>query len=167
MKKLLRGLVFLVIAIAILSSGVPIGLIIIAIPVWFFFRRRRRSREGQASTPKVPEANPGRVHSDNRTESEEYDRLRTSGWPSQAPWRKRTHIPAGLKYAVLKRDNRTCQLCGAKAPDVELHVDHIVPLSRGGTTTIDNLQTLCAPCNLGKGDRDDTDWRRRRGGGSP
>ncbi|MBR5903681.1 MAG: HNH endonuclease, partial [Clostridia bacterium] len=60
-----------------------------------------------------------------------------------------------LRYQVLKRDNFKCCACGAspaKDPSVELHIDHIVPWSKGGETVIDNLQTLCSKCNLGKSD---------------
>ena len=60
-----------------------------------------------------------------------------------------------LRYTVLKRDNFKCCACGAspaKDPSVELHVDHIVPWSKGGETTIENLQTLCSKCNIGKSD---------------
>lgn len=62
-----------------------------------------------------------------------------------------------LRYQVLKRDCFKCCACGAspaKEPAVELHVDHIVPWSKGGETTLENLQTLCSKCNLGKGDSD-------------
>lgn len=58
------------------------------------------------------------------------------------------------RYLVLRRDNYSCCLCGAspaKDPSVELHVDHIIPWSKGGSTELDNLQTLCRDCNLGKG----------------
>lgn len=65
---------------------------------------------------------------------------------------KRPKIPAKLRIMVLNRDKSTCVMCGRKAPEVVLHVDHIVPVSEGGTTTLDNLQTLCADCNLGKSD---------------
>lgn len=60
-----------------------------------------------------------------------------------------------LRYQVLKRDNFKCRLCGAspaKDASVELHVDHIVPWSKGGESTVENLQTLCSRCNLGKSD---------------
>lgn len=59
-----------------------------------------------------------------------------------------------LRFQVLKRDNFKCVCCG-KSPatnsNVELHVDHIIPWSKGGETVIENLQTLCSKCNLGKG----------------
>lgn len=59
-----------------------------------------------------------------------------------------------LRFLVMKRDNFKCRICGrspATTPGVELHIDHIIPWSKGGETTIDNLQTLCSDCNLGKG----------------
>ena len=64
-------------------------------------------------------------------------------------------IPDRLRYTVLKRDNFKCCACGAspaKDPSVELHIDHIIPWSKGGETTLENLQTLCSKCNLGKSD---------------
>jgi hypothetical protein len=62
-------------------------------------------------------------------------------------------IAKTLRFEVLKRDRFTCQYCGAKAPDVLLHVDHVHPESKGGDATILNLVTACAGCNLGKSDR--------------
>ena len=59
-----------------------------------------------------------------------------------------------LRYDVLKRDNFSCKICGITAKDgAKLHVDHIVPVSKGGQTTISNLQTLCDRCNFGKSDK--------------
>lgn len=58
-----------------------------------------------------------------------------------------------LRWRILQRDRFTCRACGtspALSPGVELHVDHIVPWSAGGETTLENLQTLCSSCNLGK-----------------
>jgi hypothetical protein len=60
-----------------------------------------------------------------------------------------------LRANVLMRDSCICQMCGAspaKDPAVILHADHIKPWSRGGETTLDNLQTLCLVCNIGKSD---------------
>lgn len=58
-----------------------------------------------------------------------------------------------LRAQVLARDNYTCQKCGAsiyQEPNLLLEVDHIIPISKGGKTIIDNLQTLCWKCNRGK-----------------
>lgn len=58
-----------------------------------------------------------------------------------------------LRYEILTRDNHRCRICGRGAQDgVTLHVDHIVPVSKGGKTIASNLRTLCSDCNLGKGD---------------
>ena len=60
-----------------------------------------------------------------------------------------------LRFMVMQRDNFKCCACGAspaKDPSIELHIDHIVPWSKGGETVIDNLQTLCSKCNIGKSD---------------
>lgn len=58
-----------------------------------------------------------------------------------------------LRYQVLKRDLFSCKVCGAspaKNPKVQLHIDHIKPWSKGGLTILENLQSLCEKCNLGK-----------------
>ena len=60
-----------------------------------------------------------------------------------------------LRFKVMQRDNFKCRMCGASPatdPTVILHIDHIIPWAKGGETTIDNLQTLCSKCNLGKSD---------------
>jgi hypothetical protein len=59
-------------------------------------------------------------------------------------------IPARLRAAVLERDHHRCRQCGATD---DLHIDHIRPVSRGGLTVFENLQALCAPCNLRKSNR--------------
>jgi len=57
------------------------------------------------------------------------------------------------RFRVMKRDNFSCRACGASpafSPGIALHIDHIIPWSRGGDTVDENLQTLCEQCNLGK-----------------
>jgi hypothetical protein len=63
-------------------------------------------------------------------------------------------ISERLRFSILLRDGFRCQSCGQSpisSPGIELHVDHIVPWSKGGETIRDNLQTKCKECNLGKG----------------
>lgn len=67
--------------------------------------------------------------------------------------RTKRDINLRLRFLVMKRDNFKCCMCGrspATTPNLELHIDHIKPWSKGGETVIENLQTLCADCNLGK-----------------
>lgn len=63
---------------------------------------------------------------------------------------KREPLSKGIRFEVFKRDNFTCQYCGAQAPDVILEVDHINPVKLGGTNEIMNLVTSCFNCNRGK-----------------
>ena len=69
------------------------------------------------------------------------------------PQPSRETIGKKLRFEVFKRDKFTCQYCGAKAPEVVLNVDHIEPVSNGGTNEILNLITSCFSCNSGKSDR--------------
>jgi hypothetical protein len=58
-----------------------------------------------------------------------------------------------MRFVVMQRDNFKCQICGrspATNVGVILHIDHIYPWSKGGETVIENLQTLCSQCNIGK-----------------
>lgn len=69
-------------------------------------------------------------------------------------------IPLGIRYKILERDNGECKLCG-KNPErngVVLHIDHIKPYSHGGLTEMDNLQTLCSDCNIGKSNKSYVSW---------
>jgi 5-methylcytosine-specific restriction endonuclease McrA len=65
-------------------------------------------------------------------------------------------IKLALRWKVIMRDHCRCVKCGASPATVlgcHLHVDHILPFSKGGKTVLENLQTLCENCNLGKGNR--------------
>jgi hypothetical protein len=75
--------------------------------------------------------------------------------PRWAP-EDRRHIPMGLRFKVLERDHYRCTACGdspAITRGCKLHLDHIVPWSQGGSSVPENLRTLCAACNFGKGAR--------------
>ena len=67
----------------------------------------------------------------------------------------RASLSASVRYSILKSDNYKCRICRKSASDgAKLHVDHKVPVSKGGTNDPDNLWTLCERCNLGKSDSD-------------
>ena len=67
---------------------------------------------------------------------------------------ERAKLSDSLRYDVLRRDGFKCQICGATAQEgAKLHVDHIIPVSKGGKTELSNLRTLCDRCNLGKSDK--------------
>ncbi len=61
--------------------------------------------------------------------------------------------PAFTRFNVFLRDRFTCQYCGDRFPTQELTFDHVMPRSKGGKTTWDNVVAACAKCNLVKGDR--------------
>jgi 5-methylcytosine-specific restriction endonuclease McrA len=58
--------------------------------------------------------------------------------------------PAFTRFNLFLRDSFACQYCGRGE---DLTFDHVVPRSRGGRTTWENIVTACAPCNLAKGGR--------------
>ena len=55
------------------------------------------------------------------------------------------------RRAIFARDEWACQYCGTSHP--QLTVDHVIPRSKGGPSSWDNVVTCCAPCNRRKGDR--------------
>lgn len=57
------------------------------------------------------------------------------------------------KTVIWRKDNGECRKCGCKVKFEDMHADHIEPHSKGGKTTIKNGQTLCAKCNLSKGNK--------------
>jgi hypothetical protein len=70
--------------------------------------------------------------------------------PEKTP---REAISARRRFEILKRDGFRCQLCGASSENgSQLHVDHRIPIAKGGSNEDDNLWTLCERCNLGKSD---------------
>lgn len=69
---------------------------------------------------------------------------------------QRALMTISLREKIKSRDSYTCQSCGnsiQKEPNLLLEIDHIIPLSKNGLTTEDNLQTLCWKCNRKKGSK--------------
>ena len=68
--------------------------------------------------------------------------------------RQRNLMTKDLRDKIALRDNYTCQICGKYMPDgVGLHIDHIIPVSKGGKSVPSNLQVLCSKCNGKKSGR--------------
>lgn len=71
-------------------------------------------------------------------------------------------MPA-LRWQVFQRDGWKCVACGRTSEDgIILHVDHIIPRSKGGKDELSNYQTLCHLCNIGKSNKDATNLRNRK-----
>jgi hypothetical protein len=94
------------------------------------------SAESESDFPSVQETDPVSAPKVRRTAPED-----------------RHEIPLRLKWRVHLRDSFRCIACGMNPPQhgVTLHADHIKPWADGGKTILENLQTLCEACNLGKG----------------
>ena len=69
------------------------------------------------------------------------------------------YVSGGIRYEVLKRAKHRCELCGGHEDQVALHIDHIIPRSKGGPDDLSNFQALCVTCNTNKRNTDDTDFR--------
>ncbi|HLW01970.1 MAG TPA: HNH endonuclease [Ktedonobacterales bacterium] len=74
---------------------------------------------------------------------------RWKGRPPRSVW-------WALRQRVLERDNYTCVYCGRRGG--RLTLDHVVPVSRGGTSELNNLVTACVTCNSAKGTRTPQEW---------
>jgi hypothetical protein len=65
---------------------------------------------------------------------------------------ERTQLSTRTRFEIFKRDGFKCVYCGRTPMESPLHVDHVEPIARGGTSDPSNLVTACASCNLGKSD---------------
>lgn len=64
---------------------------------------------------------------------------------------ERGRVSNKMRFYILERDHYRCRCCGRNQNEVDLEIDHIVPIAKGGKSTSDNLQTLCTECNRRKG----------------
>jgi 5-methylcytosine-specific restriction endonuclease McrA len=65
------------------------------------------------------------------------------------------------RFNIYARDDNTCQYCGERLPRADLNLDHVIPRSRGGATSWENVVCSCVPCNLRKGGRTPDEARMR------
>lgn len=113
--------------------------------VWVIFLSYKWSASRPVKQPPVPQPLP-------KIE------LTEIGFPSRSiryrfPKSQYERIPLtqSQRFEILRRDKFTCRYCGRKSPEVTLEVDHIYPVSKGGTNDPSNLTTSCYDCNRGKG----------------
>lgn len=66
---------------------------------------------------------------------------------------ERGKVSNRMRFAVYERDGYRCKKCGQSDVEANLEIDHIIPISKGGKSTFDNLQTLCHECNVRKGNQ--------------
>lgn len=78
--------------------------------------------------------------------------------PLSGPAISKRFISPRVRAAVFVRDGKKCVYCDSG--EGPFHLDHVVPVSRGGSNSIDNLVVACAACNLSKGDRTPEEWCR-------
>lgn len=69
--------------------------------------------------------------------------------------------PPWVRPHLMRQSNNTCAYCGHRITARGLHVDHMVPVVRGGSNDINNLQAICRPCNKRKGQQTDEEFRER------
>jgi 5-methylcytosine-specific restriction endonuclease McrA len=74
---------------------------------------------------------------------------------------KKERIPLNLRRRVIERDGFYCVYCDDDLRDAEIHMDHVIPESRGGETSYSNLQVTCRKCNLAKGTLSEDDFTQR------
>ena len=117
-------------------------------PKAYIVRWKTWTRALQAFSERIS-SEGGQLSAPEHTPSQQVRRI------AVLPAEDQRKIKLGLRYKVLARDHFKCAICGlspAVDPRCRLHVDHIIPWSKGGKTLMQNLRTLCESCNIGKSD---------------
>lgn len=91
----------------------------------------------------------------NNEENASLEEIKTLEIDPSTQHKTKRGINLQLRFIVMRRDNFKCKIDGrspATDPTIILHVDHIKAWANGGETVLENLQTLCSKCNIGKSD---------------
>jgi len=91
----------------------------------------------------------------NKEENASLENMKTLKIDPNTQHKTNRGINLQLRFIVMKRDNFKCQKCGrspATDPSIILHIDHKTAWANSGETVLENLQTLCSKCNIGKSD---------------
>lgn len=136
------------------QAAIDAGLVVKQLPPGPRWQRKRKNRK------EVSKAELGRLREQVHNLEAQVGMLKAAsgrtGFYHSPDWHR-------IRYEALKRSNGCCELCGASKKDgAVMQVDHIKPRSRFPhlALTLSNLQVLCRPCNMGKGNRDVIDWRK-------
>lgn len=117
-------------------------------------KQRRKNRQQQKK--KIKASHSKKTWKNFRRESKKLKGIYGDSFYTTPEWR-------ALRYAKLKMSGGGCEACGRsrKKHGVVIHIDHIKPRSKYPelALSLDNLQLLCEDCNLGKSNKDETDWR--------
>lgn len=91
------------------------------------------------------------------------ERLRNGSMRRRARGRNCGFIFPFTKADIIKRDGFNCYLCGKLTTEKESHIEHVLPLSRGGHHKPENVKISCPFCNQSKGNKTLTEYKKRRG----
>lgn len=95
-----------------------------------------------------------------RTSGEWVSNRATFRWTTGSSKWRTSVISADLRRKVFDRDGAVCAYCGDTAGP--FHIDHRLPVAKGGKDTMNNLTVACASCNLSKGAKTGSDWKGRK-----
>ena len=111
--------------------------------------KKQKKEDRLAKIPNIEMLKPAIL---KKPEQPKPKKIFSSSFYESRPWQE-------LRFKVLRKYGRRCMLCFAV--DVEVHVDHIKPISKAPELKleINNLQVLCRACNMGKSNKDSTDFR--------
>lgn len=124
---------------------------------FIFVRKQTRYRQrNYVRTPYVVSVIDTMFETDESWLAERYEVLKMIGFETTLNdylnKNQRKLMTQSLRKQIMERDFYTCQICGKYLPDeVGLHIDHIVPVSKGGKSVPSNLRVLCSKCNGSKG----------------
>lgn len=89
--------------------------------------------------------------------TETHIRIKNFHWVRVTKDAKRKPLPITLRQSILDRDGHACTYCGGT--DEPFHIDHVIPVAKGGSDDPANLTVACAQCNLSKSDKSVQEWQ--------
>lgn len=110
--------------------------------------RNSRKKRSAASNTNIPDAKDGWQRDDRNSWKKRSNAPITKDKQQTGNTRDTRYIPDSVRQEVFERDGRRCANCGST---FYLEFDHIIPLAKGGATSVKNLQVLCRQCNRKKG----------------